>query len=60
MDDKYETLGQLIDTVDNLAHALKLPLPPAMHVEQLSKALPEVVEKLKKSFIEITGENPWE
>lgn len=60
MENKFEKLGQLIDEIDSLAHALKLPLPPQMHVEQLGEALPEKVSKLKEVFIEITGENPWE
>jgi hypothetical protein len=59
MEDKYERLGLLIDKVDNLAHALQLPLPASMHVEQLRTALPEAVKELKESFIDITGENPW-
>ena len=60
MEDKFETLGQLIDSLDNLAHALKMPLPIHMHIEQLSVALPEKVKQLKEVFVEITGENPWD
>jgi hypothetical protein len=59
-DAKTEKLGQLIDRLDNLAHALKLPLPAELHVEGLKGPLPEIVAELKESFIEITGENPWE
>jgi hypothetical protein len=58
-EDKFEKLGLLIDKLDNYAHALKLPLPPQMHVEQLKSGLPEVVQKLKESFQELSGENPW-
>jgi hypothetical protein len=60
MEEKFETLGQLIDSLDNFAHALKMPLPPQMHVEVLSKSLPEKVKELKSVFVEITGENPWD
>lgn len=60
MKDKFEQLGQLIDSFDNLAHALKMPLPPQMHIEQLRSSLPEKVQELKDVFIEITGENTWE
>ena len=60
MEMKMETLGQLIDSLDSLAHALKMPLPPQMHVEQLGIALPEKVKRLKEVFVEITGENPWD
>jgi len=59
MNEKFETLGQLIDSIDNLSCALKLPIPDSMHVEVLRDTLPEKVISLKRSFIEITGENPW-
>lgn len=60
MEDKLEKLGLLIDSLDNLAHALKLALPPQVHVEQIGVALPEKVKELKEVFVEITGENPWD
>lgn len=60
MEDKFEKLGQLIDSLDNLAHALQIPLPLEIHVAELKKALPKKVEEFKKVFVEITGENPWE
>lgn len=59
MDDKYETLGQLIDDLEDLTFALNIPMSDGFHVEQLKKILPKKVKDLKKSFIEITGENPW-
>lgn len=58
--DKFEKLGLLIDSLDNLAHALKLPLTPQLHVEQMGIHLPEKVKELKEIYVEITGENPWE
>ena len=54
-----EKLGQAIDRVDNLAHALLLPMPANMHVESLKAVLPDVVEELKEAYTELTGENPW-
>lgn len=60
MADANEKLGQAIDTVDNLAHALLLGMSAQFHVDQLKVALPEVVELLKKGFVAVTGENPWE
>lgn len=59
-EDQQEKLGQVIDEIENLAFALTIPLPAQMHVDELKKLLPEKVAALKESFIEITGENPWE
>lgn len=59
MEEKHETLGHIIDSLDNLAHALTMPIPDSMHVECLRQSLPEKVLELKKIFVEITGENPW-
>jgi hypothetical protein len=59
MEEKLERLGQLIDKVDNLAHALEIPMPAHMHVDSLKTLLPEVVKELKESFVEISGTNPW-
>lgn len=56
----YEEFGSLIDEIDSLSAGLSIPLPAEMHLEQLKKLLPEKVEKLKKIFLQITGENPWE
>lgn len=60
MEEKFETLGQIIDEIDNLAHGLVLPMSADFHIQQLKKLLPEKVEKLKRSFVEIAGENPWD
>lgn len=57
---KTEKLGEAIDTVENLAIALNMPIPDAIHVQALRNSLPEVVILLKEGFIETTGENPWE
>jgi len=59
MEDKFEKLGLLIDELDNLAHALKMPLPPQFHIEQHRNLLPDKVKRLKEVYVEITGENPW-
>ena len=60
MEDKFEKLGQLIDSIDSLAHGLNIPMPADFHIEKLKTILPEKVKELKELFIEITGENPWE
>lgn len=60
MDDNFEKLGQLIDSLENLVWSLKLPVPAEMHITQLEQILPEKVEQFKEVYIKITGENPWE
>lgn len=60
MEAKYEKLGLLIDGIDNLAHALQIPMPAHLHIEGLKESLPKKVKELKEVYIEITGENPWE
>lgn len=57
--ESMELLGMAADTLDNLYHALMLPLPPAMHVEQLKAALPDVIARLRKVYVAETGDNPW-
>ena len=60
MENKFDTLGMLIDELDNLAHAINIPLPAQTHVDSLKRLLPEKVARLKQVFTEITGENPWD
>ena len=55
-----EDLGRAIDKVNNFTHALLIPLPAEMHVEQLKIGLPEVVNELQTAFAAVTGKNPWE
>jgi hypothetical protein len=59
MEEKFERLGQLIDRIENLSFALNMSIPDNIHVQSFRESLPEIVKKLKESFIEITGENPW-
>jgi hypothetical protein len=60
MDDKFEKLGKEIDRLENLFYAMNIPMPAQFHVDQLKKSLPAIIENLKQSFTEISGENPWE
>jgi|FreactcultuFSWF8_1027224.scaffolds.fasta_scaffold02805_2 hypothetical protein len=55
-----EKFGEVIDKLDNLAHALQLPLKDSMHVNQLRRELPEVVKELKAAYVFEFVENPWE
>ena len=60
MEEKFEKLGQLIDSLENLSYGLDLSMPASFHIEQLKIILPEKVQAFKEVFVEITGENPWE
>ena len=55
-----DALGEDIERLDNLAHALLLPMPADFHVKQLKESLPETVRAFKKHYAEAFGWNPWE
>ena len=55
-----DAIGQDIETLDNLAHALLLPMPAEFHVRQLKGALPDLVKRFKKHYADAFGWNPWE
>lgn len=59
-DDQLDELGQIADQIDNLCGAMKLPLPAATHVQQLSRALPEVSKKIKALVAALGGYDPWD
>lgn len=52
-----EQLGRAIDEVDNLAHALQLPLPALNHVDHQKRLLPEKVAKLRAAYKALGGES---
>jgi hypothetical protein len=56
---RIEKVGQLSDTIDNLLHAMQLPLPPQMHLSSLKGNLESVRDELREIYTEETGENPW-
>ena len=60
MSDPFEKLGTLIDDIESLSFGLQLNMSAEFHVEQLKKILPTKVEELKETYVEITGDNPWE
>ena len=59
MKDHAEKMGLLIDEIENLAHALNLPMGADFHVQQLQELLPEKVDKLKDIYKDIFGDDPW-
>ena len=57
---ELEDLGTLIDRLDNLAHALRMPLPDKMHVDILRDSLPKLVTSFKAAYAHELGNDPWE
>lgn len=60
MNEAQEQLGQVIDRLDAIGHALQIPLPAQMHVQNLKAVIPELVAEAKAAFVSATGENPWD
>lgn len=58
-DDQLNTLGEFADELDNLSMATLLNMPPAFHLKQLQKAMPDLSNRIKALVTEITGDNPW-
>lgn len=56
----FERLGVLSDRADNYWHAVMLPLPAAVHADQLRAGMAYIRDELREIFREATGENPWE
>jgi len=55
-----EDLGTLADEVGNLAAALTLPVPDAVHVQAFKERLPGIRDRLRIVYVGLSGENPWE
>lgn len=58
-DPRWDAVGFAADTLDNLIHAMSLPMPPAFHVDRLRGVLPGVRDRLREAFVAATGQNPW-
>ena len=57
--EREETLSMVIEQAENLWHAAQLPLPLALHHEQLTRGLHEIAHTLKTLYIAQGGENYW-
>jgi len=55
-----ERIGKMSDRTDNLYYASRMPLPAEAHKKILQGALQDIRDDLRKLYVEITGENPWE
>jgi len=56
---EQDDTGKVADTVDNLLHAMTLPLPDKLHLQALREALPSVRDRLRVIYVEQTGDDPW-
>ncbi|MGX5854518.1 hypothetical protein ACWKW6_12780 [Dyadobacter jiangsuensis] len=59
MNINLRTIALLTDRLDNLTHALELPLPSGMHVEMIQSILPGIRDEIRAALIDETGDNPW-
>jgi len=59
MNPGLDQIAGTIERLDNLTYSIQLPLTDRMHVEQLRKALPEIVDELKKGYFAAGGEDYW-
>ena len=58
--ESMELLSMQAETLDNLIGALALPMPAALHVEQMKRKLPAIRDALRKVYVVETGDNPWD
>jgi hypothetical protein len=56
--DELETLGLLVDKLDNGVAATVLPLPPNIHVTGMKGIMTEARDELR-AFLVGKGFNPW-
>ena len=58
-DEAWEDIGFAADSLDNLIHAMALPMPADFHLRQLRVSLPVIRDRLRADFVAATGDNPW-
>ena len=58
-EEHVETIGGVIDEIENLISSLSLPVPNDIHVKSMRKLLPEIKEKLKNVYLLCGGEDLW-
>lgn len=58
--EQLEELGRLVDQANNLAAASQLRVSPQIHIEGMRAGLLSIEKALRKLYIEIAGEDPWE
>lgn len=46
-----EAVGTAADTLDNLIHAMAMPLPDELHMKALRLALPDLLEEMRAALL---------
>lgn len=55
-----EKIGEIVDRLDNLIHALQMPIPEHIHIGCLKSSLPHIMAELKAIYISETGIDHWD
>lgn len=58
-DEDFETLGQMVDRMDNLSAASVIPLPNEIRITALNEAIRSMRDELQ-AFLVGKGFNPWQ
>ena len=58
--DNAISLAEIADTLDNLIHAMKLPMPPEQHMKHLATSLTHCRDVLRRVYAKEEDYNPWE
>lgn len=59
-EENLNKIAEISDSIDNLVHAMNIPMPDEFHLKALKSSLPEKVKELQQVYIDIASENPWE
>ena len=54
-----EEIAEIIDRIENLVHALKIPVGPELHFKALKDQMPEIHKDLKAAYLKAGGEDHW-
>ena len=55
-----DRLGRLADSLDAVLYAVRLPLSPNTHIEQLVREIRSARDEITKIVVAETGNDPWE
>lgn len=59
-EEQLEQIGLLADKADNLLGAVKLPLPPHVHIQGMTGGLKDIRSELREIYKAVSGSDPWE